>query len=135
MTVAEGTLSGSAAGGLELLAEATGAVGVATDGSDVTPLVDNVVVRVGPALEVVIGVPPETVAAADGMAGFDTTDDGCRGPRAPGVELEVDDRVAEEVEELLPELSAAAAPAVMMATAVPIPSSAANAPTRPTFTA
>lgn len=65
--------------------------------------------------------------------------------REPRVELEADDRVAEEFEEFeefeeveelsLLELSAAAMPAVMMPAAVPIPSSTANAPTRPTLTA
>jgi len=136
VTVAEGTLGGSAAGALELLAEATATVGIEADGVDLVPLVVNVVVRVGlPAPEDAIGVPPDTVAAADGTAGFDTTDDVRRGAREPGVELEADDRVAEGVEESFPDVSAAAAPAVMMAAAVPIPSSTANAPTRPTFTA
>ena len=130
---AEGTLGGSAAGALELLAEATGAVAVtvvvvADAGVEEGLVVVNIVVRGGlPTLEDVIAVPPDTVAAADGMAGFETTDDGPRCAREPGVELEVDGRVAEDVEEL----SAVAAPAVMMAAAVPIPSSIARAPTRP----
>ncbi len=74
-------------------------------------------------------------AVADWMADLEPTDDRRRDVRAPLVESEADDRVAEAVEELPAELSAAAVAAVMTPTAVPIPSSTANTPTRPTFTA
>ena len=73
--------------------------------------------------------------AADGMADFDTTDDERCGARGPVAEADVDERAAEEVEESFPEVSAWAVSEVMMATAVPIPSSAASAPTRPIDTA
>lgn len=117
-------------------AEATGAVGIAAEDVDVAPLAGNVGVRVElPPFEDVNGFPTDAVAAADGTPGFDTDDDGRRGVREPGVELEADDRVAEELEEAeesVPEVSAAATPAVRMAAAVPIPSNTASAPTRPT---
>ena len=106
-TVVEGTLAA-----LELVTEAAGRIAVTAE------------VAADECVEDEEGL---LAAAADGTAGFGTTDDVLRCAREPGVELEVDDRVAEDAEEL----SAVAAPAVMMAAAVPIPSSIASAPTRP----
>lgn len=135
MTVAAEALGAGVAAEVKMLAEATRAllVGAEVVAAGTADLVGSAVERVGPpALDEVIGAPAETVAAGDGMADLATPDAGRRGVRGPPVEFEADDRVAEEVPG---SSSAAAAPAVMMPTAVPIPNSTANAPTRPIFTA
>ena len=106
VVVEDVTLGGRAAGALKLLTEAAGVVEVAGEDGDVMRLADNVV-RVGlPAPANVTGVEWGTVDAADGMADFDTTDDERCGACGPVADADAEDRAADEVEELFPEVSA-----------------------------